>query len=202
MSKEKHGNTPVRYNKEGSKNYIAKVLYNNYKKSLHDLIPKNDINNILEIGCGKGEILNFLDRKFDFELIGIDIEREIVKEASDLYPNLIIREESGLQSSFKTSNFDLVLVLEVLEHVNEYKKIILESKRVSKKYCIFSVPREPIWRILNIIRGSYISDFGNTPGHINHWSSKAFMKLLSKYFDIVNICTPLPWTMVLCKKNG
>ena len=38
---------------------------------------------------------------------------------------------------------------------------------------LVSVPREPLWRGLNMARGAYMRDLGNTPGHVNHWSKRA-----------------------------
>jgi hypothetical protein len=64
---------------------------------------------------------------------------------------------------------------------------------------VVSVPREPIWCGLNMVRGKYFSKLGNTPGHIQHWSSSDFVNLVSKYFDVVEVKKPLPWTMLLCR---
>ena len=64
---------------------------------------------------------------------------------------------------------------------------------------IISVPREPIWRFLNLLRGKYIKDLGNTPGHLQHWSSDKFVDLVSNYFEIIEVKKPFPWTMLLCK---
>src|SRR3546814_15329572 len=72
-------------------------------------------------------------------------------------------------------------------------------RSILEKYLIISVPREPIWCALNIMRGKYLRSFGNTPGHIQHWSQKGFVRLISKYFDIVEIKKPFPWTMLLCR---
>ena len=36
------------------------------------------------------------------------------------------------------------------------------------------MPREPLWRGLNMARGAYLKDLGNTPGHVNHWSKRSF----------------------------
>ncbi|WP_207642472.1 hypothetical protein, partial [Desulfosporosinus sp. I2] len=66
-------------------------------------------------------------------------------------------------------------------------------------HIILSVPREPLWRILNLARGKYIPDLGNTPGHIQHWSKKSFLRLVNRYFDVLEVKSPLPWTMVLCR---
>ena len=60
-------------------------------------------------------------------------------------------------------------------------------------------PREPLWRVLNLIRGRYPRDLGNTPGHLQHWSTPAFLALLQEHVEVIELCTPLPWTMALCR---
>jgi len=200
MKLEKNSNTPVRYDKEGTKNPIAKAIYNNYKLSLSRLIQNQEINSILEIGCGGGEILEHIHslENLELNLVGVDIDKNIIHQAKNKYSYIDFRCEDGYNLSFSDNNFDLVLVLEVLEHVKDVQLIINEAKRVSKKYLIFSVPREPLWRILNIFRGAHIFTLGNTPGHINHWGSRQFVKLISNTFHIHTILKPLPWTMILC----
>ena len=49
---------------------------------------------------------------------------------------------------------------------------VAEMARVAKRWILVSVPREPLWRGLNIARGAYWKDLGNTPGHLNHWSKR------------------------------
>ncbi|MDG2169878.1 MAG: hypothetical protein P8L44_18365, partial [Opitutales bacterium] len=62
---------------------------------------------------------------------------------------------------------------------------------------VFSVPREPIWRILNMARFKYLGDWGNTPGHLNHWSLNSFTKSVTENgFEIVEVLNPFPWIMV------
>ena len=39
------------------------------------------------------------------------------------------------------------------------------------------VPREPVWRVLNVARGRYVRWLGNPPGHIQHFSRAAFLAL-------------------------
>jgi hypothetical protein len=50
-----------------------------------------------------------------------------------------------------------------------------------------------------LLRGKYIKDLGNTPGHLQHWSSDKFVDLVSNYFEIIEVKKPFPWTMLLCK---
>lgn len=69
-------------------------------------------------------------------------------------------------------------------------------------YIVLSVPREPIWRLLNMVRGKYIRDWGNTSGHIQNWSAKKFRSFLEESgMEIVEMRKPLPWTMVHLKKE-
>jgi hypothetical protein len=71
-------------------------------------------------------------------------------------------------------------------------------RRVARRHLLVSVPREPLWRALNLARGAYVADLGNTPGHVNHWSRRAFERLLAGYGK-VEIRTPFPWTMALVR---
>jgi hypothetical protein len=61
------------------------------------------------------------------------------------------------------------------------------------------VPREPLWRALNLARGAYVRDLGDTPGHVNHWSRRAFTALLARHGEVVEARAPLPWTMLLVR---
>jgi hypothetical protein len=72
-------------------------------------------------------------------------------------------------------------------------------RRVTRRHLLVSVPREPLWRALNLARGAYIAQLGNTPGHVNHWSRGGFGRLLSRYGDVVELRTPFPWTMALVR---
>jgi hypothetical protein len=61
------------------------------------------------------------------------------------------------------------------------------------------VPREPLWRGLNMARGAYWRSLGNTPGHVNHWSKREFVSLLSGYGAVEEARSPFPWTMLLVR---
>ena len=50
-------------------------------------------------------------------------------------------------------------------------------------------------------RAKYVTSLGNTPGHVQHWSSADFLRLVGRYCEIVAVRRPLPWTMVLCRPH-
>ena len=95
--------------------------------------------------------------------------------------------------------FDCIFLLEVLEHLEDYERALEELFRVSRKYVVISIPNEPLWKILNCFRGRYLRDWGNTPGHINHWSTSKIRKLVSKYGVVREVYTPIPWIIVLAE---
>ncbi len=79
---------------------------------------------------------------------------------------------------FADDEFELVAATEVLEHVDGPEQALAEMARVASAWLLVSVPHEPLWRALNMARGAYLRDFGNTPGHVNHWTARAFLGLL------------------------
>ena len=193
MYKEKYTNS----------NIIAKGLLKSFFKKIEKIsYPiKNEVSTILEIGCGHGYSTYELSKIFDKSLFeASDVNPELVQDAKTRNPTIKISEESAYDLNRHDESFDLVILLEVLEHLSNPDQALRELSRVSKKYCIISVPDEPLWRILNMIRGSYWPEFGNTPGHINHWSKNEISRLVGKYFKIMKVVTTMPWTLLLARK--
>ena len=103
---------------------------------------------------------------------------------------------------FADSEFEVATAIEVLEHVPDAEHTVSEMARVASKWLLVSVPREPLWRGLNLARGAYWRELGNTPGHVNHWSKRSFSTMLSRYGEVVEARSPFPWTMCLVRLGG
>ena len=103
---------------------------------------------------------------------------------------------------FADGEFDLASAIEVLEHVPDPEHTVAEMARVAQRWLLVSVPREPLWRALNMARGAYIKELGNTPGHLNHWSKRGFVALLARHGEVVEARSPFPWTMLLVRLRG
>jgi len=190
------------YKKYDSKNPIYKLLVNRFVNCIENAtLSLGNIGKVLDAGCGEGYITNKIAKLNRIPHIeGVDVSYDIIQEAKKYYPFLKFSTGSIYNLAFKENEFDLVLACEVLEHLENYEKAILEIKRVSNRYCIISVPVEPLWRILNVARGAYMLSLGNTPGHLQHWTRKNFKELLSKHFTIEKILSPLPWQVAICRK--
>ena len=51
-----------------------------------------------------------------------------------------------------------------------------------------------------MVRGKYLRHFGNTTGHIQHWTRWAFLRLVRDHLDVTDVRTWLPfWSMLLAR---
>jgi len=121
--------------------------------------------------------------------------------ARELVSDVPFTRESIYELPRPAASVDTVVCLEVLEHLGDPEAGLRELARVTQRHVILSVPREPLWRLLNMARGAYLRDWGNTPGHLSHWSRKGFLRWASTVFDVVAVRCPIPWTIVLAKKR-
>jgi len=179
-------------------NPLAKLLTDRFFASIANIVATLPAEyRILEVGCGPGEST----RRIQAMLQGQSLEAsEFEQRLVDLhlahgFP-VPLTQESAYAMHREDNAFDCVMLLEVLEHLDDFEKALQEIFRVSRRTVIVSVPNEPLWRILNFARGKYWSDWGNTPGHLNHWSRRAFVDLIGKYGKIVSVQSPTPWTIV------
>ncbi|MBZ9628919.1 class I SAM-dependent methyltransferase [Psychroflexus sp. CAK1W] len=184
------------------KNFVSSFLVNNYFKSVLNLINKIEVSNAHEIGVGEGYSTEKLKKYFK-TFTASEFLPDLVSRAKNRNPDIEIFQENIYELKFNDEEVDLTILLEVLEHLDYPKLALKELKRISKKYLIIGVPREPIWRVLNMSRFKYLSSLGNTPGHLNHWSKKSIVRLVNENFgEVIAVENPLPWTIVLAKKKG
>jgi 2-polyprenyl-3-methyl-5-hydroxy-6-metoxy-1,4-benzoquinol methylase len=191
------GNT---YDKYGSTNPVVKRLMAGFHGTLDELWARAAPRSVLDVGCGEGVLtVEFADRLGDGRVVGIDLDDPHLRAEWEkrARPNLEFRVAEATSLSFEDDSFDMACATEVLEHVPDPESTLSEMTRVASRHLLVSVPREPLWRGLNMARGAYLRDLGNTPGHVNHWSKRAFRSLLSRYGTVEEARSPFPWTMVL-----
>jgi len=193
------GNT---YDKYGSSNPIVRALMNGFVQSLSHFVEKSNPSTIHEVGCGEGywtlgwNRMGINARGSDFSGKVIDIARNNARQ-EELSPDLFqIRSIYDLQPGIDSA--DLVVCCEVLEHLENPEAALEVLRKVVTRHLILSVPREPIWSMMNMARGKYLGQLGNTPGHIQRWSRRSFSNLVERHFEIIELRSPLPWTMLFC----
>jgi SAM-dependent methyltransferase len=155
---------------------------------------------LVEFGCGEGVSSDALHAALpEATIVGFDIHVPSVRIAARYHAEAAFVVGDVTHAPLRSASADLVVMLEVLEHLTDPEAALCEAARVTRGWCIFSVPHEPIWRVLNMVRGAYWRAWGNTPGHINHWSRRGWITFLEQHFDVVKIKTPLPWLMAVCQ---
>jgi 2-polyprenyl-3-methyl-5-hydroxy-6-metoxy-1,4-benzoquinol methylase len=194
------GNT---YDKYGSTNPVVKRLMAGFERALDELFTRAAPPSVLDVGCGEGVLTQrWAQRLAPNRVVGIDLEDPALQAewAKRRAPNLEYRVMKAENLPFADGEFGVAAAIEVLEHVPDPEHTLNEMARVASGHLLVSVPREPLWRALNMARGAYLRDLGNTPGHLNHWSKRRFVKLLSRHGEIVEARSPFPWTMVLVRR--
>lgn len=192
------------YDKYGSRNPIVRRLMRGFFASAEALLMPLTPQNILEVGCGEGEVGARLARLFpNAAYCGVDIDPGIIAEARRRFPQLRFEVRSLYETDRIATAPDLVVALEVFEHLDDPEKGMRSLAGIGWTHLLISVPREPLWRMLNIARGKYLRRLGNTPGHRNHWSRAGFLDFLSRFdaLRVAGVRSPLPWTMVLCRRR-
>jgi 2-polyprenyl-3-methyl-5-hydroxy-6-metoxy-1,4-benzoquinol methylase len=191
------GNT---FDKYGSQNPVVRRLMAGFESTLDALWTQAAPDSILDVGCGEGVLTaQWADKLGDRRIVGIDLDDPKLKAEWEQRrrANLEYRVEDATHLSFADGEFDMATAIEVLEHVPDPERTVSEMARVAKRWVLVSVPREPLWRGLNMARGAYLKDLGNTPGHVNHWSKRSFVSMLSRHGTVEEVRSPFPWTMCL-----
>jgi 2-polyprenyl-3-methyl-5-hydroxy-6-metoxy-1,4-benzoquinol methylase len=194
------GNT---YDKYGSSNPLVRRLMSGFEHSLDELLDHAAPASLLDVGCGEGVLVHRWALRLGegVRVVGIDLQEESLQAgwSARSAPNLEYRTVDAESLPFVADEFDLASAIEVLEHVPQPERTLAEMARCARRHLLVSVPREPLWRSLNLARGAYVRQLGNTPGHLNHFSKRSFLRLLSRYGDVVEVRSPLPWTMLLVR---
>ena len=191
------GNT---FDKYGSTNPVVRRLMTRFHGDLDELWRRAGPASVLDVGCGEGVLTQeWAERLGDRRIVGIDLDDPKLHAEWEKRrrPNLEYRSEEATSLSFADNEFDMATAIEVLEHVPDPAQTLSEMARVARRWLLVSVPREPLWRMLNMARGAYLRDLGNTPGHVNHWTKVGFCSLLQNYGKVHEVRKPFPWTMVL-----
>lgn len=190
------------FDKYGSSNPLIRRLMSDFRATVNDLLAIAAPASVLDVGCGEGVLTyDWAQRLSPARVVGLDLpDPGLQRQWGDRRAhNLEFRAGTAQSLPFAADEFDLVAAIEVLEHVSDPGRVLDQMAGVAHRHLLVSVPREPLWRVLNLARGAYIGRLGNTPGHVSHWSRRGLVRLLKGYGEIVELRSPLPWTVVLAR---
>jgi 2-polyprenyl-3-methyl-5-hydroxy-6-metoxy-1,4-benzoquinol methylase len=190
------------YDKYATRHPIERRLVGGFLGRVDELVSLTGASEAHEVGCGEGEIAIRLARR-GIRVRGSDVVADVIAEARRR------GDAAGVEIEFRRASIEelepgadaaeLIVCCEVLEHLADPERGLAVLASLARPWLLVSVPREPLWRALNLARGHYLAELGNTPGHLNHWSRRGFVDWLSARLSVVEVRAPLPWTMALCR---
>ena len=137
-------------------------------------IPE-DVQKIVDIGCGNGVITNILGSHYDVTAVDRSeqaLESVETKKLSASADSIPLPDKS----------FDMVFSSELLEHLNDnlLKGTITEMKRLSRKYVFITVPNDENPDKLSI-RCPECKYVYNSPNHLRRFKTSNFPSLFPEY---------------------
>jgi SAM-dependent methyltransferase len=194
---QKYGNSQ----KYSNPNPIQQRLISRFLDTVARLVKQTESMTLVDIGCSEGFVLRHLQGLWPgLRCYGIDIDFDALERGRFANRGVQVQKASIYNIPFKARAFDLALCLEVLEHLDEPEKALKELIRITRRYCLLSVPHEPLFRMANFLRGKSMRRFGNDIDHLNHWGKNSFTRLLQEAGLIIrNVEMSFPWLVVLAE---
>ena len=189
--------------KHESNNPIQRALIHHFKAQAVRLVQGIAPRTILEVGCGEGYMLDALSRGgIQASLHGVDFSEPAIEDARQrLGARAELEARDGRELADDGRTFDLVMMLEVLEHIPQPEQMLPILERLTRRHLLLSVPWEPMFRGLNLARGKHVTAWGNDPEHVNHWGRRGFFRFVEQRFTIREAPLVAPWTMVLAERR-
>ena len=184
-----------------NRNPLQRFLIWYFHRRVGELVAAIGASAILDIGCGEGFTIDrLLSVDGHLPIQGLDYDFPALLQAKEKYPQILFEMGDIRRLPFAADSFELVLCLEVLEHLPDPSPALRELRRVSSRHCLISVPHEPFFRLANLLRGKNIGAWGNDPEHLHNWRAGQFIRMVGDYFQVDRVLYPFPWVLALCRK--
>jgi len=137
-----------------------------------------DNSSVLDVGCGNGELLSVIHHnRRNCKLFGIDISQDAVNRASakalQVYKLDITKDKLD-----DLGPFDYVILSEIIEHLPNPEKVLLDLKKITKKKIIVTTPNIAfiLFRLRMFFWGKFpVTTVFHIREHLSFWSVKDFV---------------------------
>lgn len=142
----------------------------------------NEIDSMIFLGCGAGgvatEIQKIMGSPF---FVGCDISSPILQIAKSVNKNLLLIKADCEEIPIRNNSIELVLLIDIVEHLKHPWKIIVESKRISQKWVIIRVPTDDcLFHNLKNRKDTWLSEWKMHSGHLWKFNLSFLKKLLEE----------------------
>jgi len=187
--------------KSNLNNPIARRLVSGFDACLFGALDKLNPQTLHEVGCGEGRLTRLIRDRYGIDVLATDFSKTIIRENLEGDTEMIDFKHLSIYDLHPTEHKrEIIVCCEVLEHLENPLLGLKALRTLNAQQYILSVPREPIWRILSMVRFKYWGDLGNTPGHLNHWSVNGFKAFLSENgLQVIEQLNPFPWIMMVAE---
>jgi len=152
---------------------------------------------ILEVGCGEGVVIGYLaERVPGARVDGVELDATALEHARARCPGVSLVRGDVCALPVRSRTYDLVVCLEVLEHLQDPGRALQEIRRVSRRGCLLSVPHEPFFRLGNLLRGKNLGRLGDPSDHVQHWGAREFTAFCGQHLALQTTTTSFPWLIV------
>lgn len=154
---------------------------------------------VLDFGCGEAFLLDeLLKRDVAFAgYTGLDAREGAIAEAYARHPAREFIAADIFDWPNDDRRFELVLASQVLEHLFEPERYLERLVRLASGRLLLTVPLEPWFQLMNLMRGRDFIRLGNHPEHINHWSEETFADFVGTQAEVKRAWTVFPFVFVL-----
>ena len=180
-----------------SRNPVVRHLVGRFLSHVATVVESARPHRVLEVGCGEGIVLEFLARRVPgARLGGLELDLAALARAQDRCPGMPLVRGDVCALPFESRAFDLVLCLEVLEHLPDPGRALREIRRVARRDCLLSVPHEPFFRLGNALRGQHLRRLGDPADHLQHWGARDFTAFCAEHVTVRRRTLAFPWLLV------
>lgn len=183
-------------------NPLQRWLLGRFHVAAHQLMAQTSAATILDAGCGEGFAMHHLLQHSRARVVGLDNRAHALALARHFNSSHSFSVGSIFQLPFSDHSIDLVMCMEVLEHLDHPQDGLREICRVSREWLLLSVPDEPLFMGANFLRGKNVQAWGNDPEHVNHWSAREFVRFVGHSCQVVDWKRSFPWTLALCRVSS
>ena len=184
-------------------NPLQRWLLTRFHRSVVEIARQADARRILDAGCGQGFVIHQIEEDgLAGSITGADLDTvALAWGRAHEVTQQPLTAANVRRLPFPDDTFDLVLCLEVLEHLPRPHEGLRELLRVSGRYILLSVPHEPFFRGINLARGKHIKALGNDPEHLQLFTGRTFRRLVADQARLIWHGYSFPWQIALAAKH-
>ena len=113
-------------------------------KVIADLLPINT--RVLDVGCGDGSLMNFLQKEKNIEVRGLELNKDNVQKCINKGLPVIQGDAETELHQFPNQSFDFVILSQTLQAFYNPEKVLKNLLRIGKSV-IISIPNFGYWKV-------------------------------------------------------